>query len=78
LIGLLQSIAKQSNQQATALQLPGKTRWQGKLYTLDSNISNKTYMQRAILEKSCLSEKPDADTTKKYKRMREIILDEQY
>jgi hypothetical protein len=35
-------------------------------------------MQQAILEKNCLSEKSDADTTKKYKRMREMILNEEY
>jgi Protein of unknown function (DUF 659) len=45
LIGLLQFTAKQSNQQIAAPQLPGNTRWQGKLDTLDSNISNKIYMQ---------------------------------
>ena len=35
-------------------------------------------MQQAILEKNCLPEKPDADTTKKYKRMREMILSKKY
>ncbi len=35
-------------------------------------------MQQAILEKNCLSEKPDADTTKKYTRMREMILSKKY
>ena len=75
---LLQFIAKQSNQQTAAFQLPGNTRWQGKLNILDSNISNKIYMQQAILEKNCLPEKSDAETTKKYKRMREMILNEKY
>ena len=35
-------------------------------------------MQQAILDENCLPEKPDADTTKKYKRMREMILSEKY
>ncbi len=35
-------------------------------------------MQQAILEKNCLSKKSDADITKKYKRMREMILSEKY
>ena len=78
MIELLQFITKQSNQQTAALQLSENTRWQDKLNTLDSNISNKIYMQQAILEKNCLSEKSDADTTKKYMRMREMILNEKY
>jgi hypothetical protein len=78
LLELLQSIVKELNKQPAALQLPGKTRWQEKLYTLNSNILNKIYMQQAILDKGCLSEKSDADVIKKYKRMREMILDKQY
>jgi len=75
---LLQFVAKQSNQQITAFQLSENTRWQDRLYTINSNISNKIYMQQAILEKNCLLKKSDADTTKKYKRMREMILSKKY
>ena len=35
-------------------------------------------MQQAILDEDCLPEKPDADTMKKYKRMREMILSKKY
>jgi len=48
--GLLKATAKEINQKFVALQLPGKTRWQGKLYTVRSNISNIKAMQRAILD----------------------------
>ena len=78
LMRLLQSIAKQSNQQTAAFWLSENTRWQDKLNILNLNISNKIYMQQAILKKNCLSEKSDAETTKKYKRMREMILNEKY
>jgi hypothetical protein len=43
--GLLKVTAKEINQKFITLQLPGKTRWQGKLYTIQSNISNIKAMQ---------------------------------
>ena len=77
--GLLKATAKEINQKFVALQLPGKTRWQGKLYTVRSNISNIKAMQRAILDqRACQGDKPDADAKEKYNRIRNVILDEQY
>ena len=79
LIDLLNDTAKQLKQKTVALQLPGRTRWQGKLYTTQSNLTNQIYMQRAILdEKASLSEKSKTEAKEKYQKMRKIILDEAY
>ena len=78
MIKLLQFIVKQLNKQIATFQLSENTRWQDRLYIVNLNISNKIYMQQAILEKDYLSEKPNADTIKKYIRMREMILSEEY
>lgn len=77
--GLLKLTAYDMNQKYVALQLLEKTRWQGKLYTTQSNTANIKLMQRAILNKqACLGKKLDANAREKYRKIRVVILNKQY
>jgi hypothetical protein len=75
----LRAVARLHGKKAIALQLPGKTRWQGKLYTCRSAFNNKDFMMQAILDRNtCLGDRPKKEVQEKYERMREIILDENF
>jgi hypothetical protein len=77
LLGVLDSTAMEMGAKRTALQLPGNTRWQGKLLCVRSIEENKSILQRAILnEGDCLPERPTREQRTKYSDMRSLILDE--
>jgi hypothetical protein len=65
--GLLQYTAEKDGKKAKALQLPGKTRWQGKLLTCKSSLDNKRWMEQAIvIKEACLGNSPTLDQAVKY------------
>jgi hypothetical protein len=73
--GLLQYTAEKNEKRTKALQLPGKTRWQGKLLTCKSSLDNKRWMEQAIVNKeACLGHSPTLDQVAKYDYIRDLIL----
>jgi Protein of unknown function (DUF 659)/hAT family C-terminal dimerisation region len=73
--GLLQYTARKNQKKAKALQLPGKTRWQGKLLTCKSSLANKKWMEEAIVNReACLGSSPTPDQRAKYDYIRELTL----
>jgi hypothetical protein len=75
----LRSIAILHGCKPVELQLPGRTRWQGRLYTCRSIFKNKSFMMQAILDrKTCLGEYPRKDVVEKYESIRTTLLDENF
>jgi Protein of unknown function (DUF 659)/hAT family C-terminal dimerisation region len=77
--GLLQHTAGKNEKKAKALQLPGKTRWQGKLLTCKSSLDNRRWMEEAIVNReACLGSSPTPDQRTKYDYIRDLTLRSTY
>jgi len=80
-LGLLDDIATAISTvgnpiKVVAPQLPGKTRWQGKLYTTQSACANKVLYEHAILKEDfCLPSRPTLADRHHYNIVKEIIMD---
>ena len=77
--GLLQHMAGKNEKKAKALQLPGKTHWQGKLLTCKSSLNNRRWMEEAIVNReACLGRSPTPDQRTKYGYIRDLALRSTY
>ena len=56
-----------------AFQVPGKTRWQGKLYTVRALNKNQAAIQRAVFDPSIASARAQADERTAFQRVKDIV-----
>jgi hypothetical protein len=74
LTGALNEAATAAHKHRLALQLPGKTRWQGKLDTINSLVANKPFIHTVLGdEKVCLSARPTPKNRAKYEFFKEKL-----
>lgn len=77
LTGMLNDVAQAENTRRKALQLPGNTRWQGKLEAIDSLLVNRSYLETAIRDEiRCLNSSATTDQRAKYRSIRDTIHDD--
>jgi len=83
-IGLLEQVATalstpEKKVKMKAVQLPGKTRWQGKLYTAESAYANQVLFENAILRQDeCLPKHASPADKAHYNSVRRLILDSDF
>ena len=73
LTGLLNEVTKATGKQRPALQLPGNTRWQGKLLTIKSLIANQSFIKAALDNRlKCLGASPTLAAFSRYEEIQAI------
>jgi len=78
-VGLIDKTSTERNLPRKAFQLPGKTRWQGKLLTVESCLFNQDVVQAAILDQQgCVGQSPRPDQAQKYTQIRALVLNEEF